>query len=79
MNNVKELVALLKANPGKYSFSSAGNASTQHLCVELFNFMAQVTATHVPYKGSSPSLTDVLGGQITYTMKALDPTARTQR
>lgn len=67
-NNAKDLIAMLKANPGKYSFSSAGNASTQHLCVELFNFMAQVTATHVPYKGSAPSLTDVVGGQITYTM-----------
>jgi tripartite-type tricarboxylate transporter receptor subunit TctC len=68
VNSAKELIAMLKANPGKYSFSSAGNASTQHLCVELFNFMAQVTATHVPYKGSAPSLTDVVGGQITYTM-----------
>src|SRR4051812_22692040 len=42
-NSARELIAMLKANPGKYSFSSAGNASTQHLCVELFNFMAQVT------------------------------------
>ena len=64
----KELVALLRANPGRYSYSSAGNASTQHLCLELFNFMAQVKATHVPYKGSAPSITDVVGGQVAYTM-----------
>jgi tripartite-type tricarboxylate transporter receptor subunit TctC len=71
VNNVKDLIALLKTNPGKYAFSSSGNASTQHLCVELFNAMAQVTAIHVPYKGSAPSLTDLVGGQITYTIDTL--------
>jgi tripartite-type tricarboxylate transporter receptor subunit TctC len=75
VNNVKELIALLKVNPGKYSFSSAGNASTQHLCVELFNIMAQVTAIHVPYKGSAPSLTDLVGGQVTYTIDTLPAVA----
>ncbi len=67
-NSVKELIALLTSNPGKHSFSSAGTASTQHLCLELFNFMARVNAIHVPYKGSAPSLTDLVGGQNTYTM-----------
>ena len=68
VNSVKELVALLTANPGKLSYSSAGTASTQHLCLELFNFMTGVKAIHVPYKGSAPSLTDLVGGQNTYTM-----------
>ncbi len=68
VNSVKELLALLIANPGKLSYSSAGTASTQHLCLELFNFMTGVKAIHVPYKGSAPSLTDLVGGQNTYTM-----------
>ena len=68
VNSVNELIALLTANPGKLSYSSAGTASTQHLCLELFNFMARVKAIHVPYKGSAPSLTDLVGGQVTYTM-----------
>ena len=68
VNSAKELLALLMANPGKLSFSSAGTASTQHLCLELFNFMAGVKAIHVPYKGSAPSLTDLVGGQVTYSM-----------
>ena len=68
VSSAKELIALLKSNPGKYSFSTPGNASTQHLCLELFNFMAQIKATHVPYKGSPASLADLVGGQITYTM-----------
>ncbi len=68
INSAKELVALLAASPGKHTFSSAGTASTQHLCLELFNFMTRVKATHVPYKGSAPSLTDLVGGQNTYTM-----------
>ena len=68
VNSAKELVALLLANPGRLSYSSAGTASTQHLCLELFNFMAGVKAIHVPYKGSAPSLTDLVGGQVTYSM-----------
>ncbi len=75
VKSAKELIALLKTNPGKYSFSSAGNASTSHLCVELFNTMTQVTATHVPYKGSVPSLADLVGGQVTYTIDTLPAVA----
>ena len=69
--DVKELIALLKANPGKYSFSSSGSGATSHLMTVLFNSMAGVTATHVPYKGSSQSVTDVVNGQVAYTIETV--------
>jgi tripartite-type tricarboxylate transporter receptor subunit TctC len=72
--NAKELVALLRANPGKYSFSSSGVASTQHLVIEAFNAAASIQATHVPYKGSVPALTDVMNGEIAYTIETLAST-----
>jgi tripartite-type tricarboxylate transporter receptor subunit TctC len=70
-NNVKELIALLRANPGKYSFSSSGSGATSHLMTVLFNSMAKVEAVHVPYKGSSQSVTDVVSGQIAYTIETV--------
>jgi tripartite-type tricarboxylate transporter receptor subunit TctC len=63
-NNAQELIALLKANPGKYSYASSGNGTPLHLSGELFKTMAGVDVVHVPYKGSGPALVDVLGGQI---------------
>jgi tripartite-type tricarboxylate transporter receptor subunit TctC len=66
-NNVKELIALLKANPGKYSFASSGNGTSQHLSGELFKTMAGVDMQHIPYKGSPPALQDVVGGQVAMT------------
>src|SRR3954470_23956841 len=73
--NVKELVALLKANPGKYSFASSGSGATSHLMSVLFNSMAGVNAVHVPYKGSSQSITDVVNGQIAYTIETVPAVA----
>jgi tripartite-type tricarboxylate transporter receptor subunit TctC len=73
---VKDLVALCKANPGRITFGSAGNGSAQHLALEMFKLQAGVTAIHVPYKGSGPMLTDLIGGQIQYsfdTMTAATP------
>jgi len=64
---VKELIALLKANPGKYTFASSGNGTSQHLSGELFKSMAGVEMQHIPYKGSPPALQDVVGGQVTMT------------
>jgi tripartite-type tricarboxylate transporter receptor subunit TctC len=61
---VKELIAYAKANPGKVTFGSSGNGSSIHLSGELFNSMAGVQMVHVPYKGSAPAVTDLLGGQI---------------
>ncbi len=65
--NVGELIALLKANPGKYTFASSGNGTSQHLSGELFKAMAGVDMQHIPYKGSPPALQDVVGGQVTMT------------
>lgn len=65
--SVKELIALLKANPGKYTFASSGNGTSQHLSGELFKSMAGVDMQHIPYKGSPPALQDVVGGQVTMT------------
>jgi tripartite-type tricarboxylate transporter receptor subunit TctC len=73
---VKEVVELCRRNPGKISFGSAGNGSAQHLAMEMFKLAAKVDALHVPYKGSAPMLTDLMGGQINYsfdTMTAATP------
>ena len=73
---VKDLVDLCRKNPGRISFGSAGNGSAQHLALEMFKLRAKVDAIHVPYKGSGPMLTDLIGGQIQYsfdTMTAATP------
>ena len=62
--NVAELIALAKARPGSINFASIGNASPPHLAGELFNQIAGVTLVHVPYKGSAPAQTDLIGGQV---------------
>ncbi|UDM54013.1 tripartite tricarboxylate transporter substrate binding protein [Cupriavidus sp. MP-37] len=63
--NVAELIAMARARPGQVTFASSGNGQSTHLAAELFNSMAGVRMTHVPYKGSAPALTDVMGGQAT--------------
>jgi tripartite-type tricarboxylate transporter receptor subunit TctC len=73
---VKDLVALCKANPGRISFGSAGPGSAQHMALEMFMLQGGVKAIHVPYKGSGPMLTDLIGGQVQYsfdTMTAATP------
>ena len=73
---VKDMVELCKKNPGRISFGSAGTGSAQHLALEMFKLAAKVDAIHVPYKGSGPMLTDLIGGQIDYsfdTMTAATP------
>ena len=73
---VADIVALCKAKPGQVSFGSAGAGSAQHLALELFKQRAKVEALHIPYKGSGPLLTDLIGGQIQYafeTMTAATP------
>ena len=74
--SVAEVVARCKAEPGKIAFGSAGMGSAQHLALEMFKVQAKVDAIHVPYKGSGPLLTDLMGGQIQYcfeTMTAATP------
>ncbi|MDB5890933.1 MAG: tctC [Polaromonas sp.] len=73
---VKDLVELCRAKPGEISFGSAGTGSAQHLALEMFMLAAKVKAIHVPYKGSGPMLTDLIGGNIQYsfdTMTAATP------
>jgi tripartite-type tricarboxylate transporter receptor subunit TctC len=62
--DVPEFIAYAKANPGKLSYGSAGAGTLLHLGGELFNMMASVDIVHVPYRGTAPALTDLLGGQI---------------
>jgi tripartite-type tricarboxylate transporter receptor subunit TctC len=62
----QELIARAKAEPGKLSFASSGVGNSDHLCGELFNLMAGISAIHVPYKGGAPAAVDVLGGRIAY-------------
>ena len=61
-NNARELVQLLKAAPGKYSFASAGNGTGPHIAGELFKLSTGVDILHVPYKGSAPGILDTIGG-----------------
>ena len=64
VKSVKELIAHAKANPGKLSFGSSGVGSSTHLALELFNSLAKVKVTHIPYSGSPQVITDLLGGRI---------------
>jgi tripartite-type tricarboxylate transporter receptor subunit TctC len=72
--NAKEFVALIRANPDKYTFSSSGTGATAHLFAELFNSMAQLKARHIPYKGTVPALTDIMNGQIAYAVETVAAT-----
>jgi len=63
-NNLAEFIAVLKANPGKYNYASAGNGTPGHLSGELFKGMAGVEMQHIPYQGNGPALVDVLSGQV---------------
>lgn len=62
--STKELIAHARANPGKLNYASGGTGSSTHLATELFNQMAGVSTTHVPYKGTGQGLTDLLAGNI---------------
>ena len=63
-NTLAEMMAFGKANPGKLTYGSSGNGTTLHLSGELFNLMSGSKITHIPYKGSTPAVADLLGGQI---------------
>jgi tripartite-type tricarboxylate transporter receptor subunit TctC len=71
VKNVKELIAFAKARPGELFFSSSGQGSAQHLTLELFSQMAGLKMTHVPYKGTAPSITDVVAGRISLTVASV--------
>ncbi len=71
VKNVKELIAFAKAKPNELFFSSSGLGSAQHLTVELFSQMTGLKMTHVPYKGTAPSINDVVGGRIALTVASV--------
>jgi tripartite-type tricarboxylate transporter receptor subunit TctC len=64
VKSVAELVALAKAKPGSLNYASTGNGSSNHISMELFKSLAGVDIVHIPYKGSGPAVTDLLGGQV---------------
>ena len=71
--SVAEFVALAKSRPGKLDYGSGGNGSAAHLAMEYFKLKAGVDLQHVPYKGTAPALTDLLGGQIAAILTGLPP------
>jgi tripartite-type tricarboxylate transporter receptor subunit TctC len=66
--NVSELIALARSKPGELTFGSYGTGSINHLGAELFNSMAKIQTNHVPYRGSAPALTDLIGGRLDFTL-----------
>jgi tripartite-type tricarboxylate transporter receptor subunit TctC len=73
--DITELIAYAKGNPGKINLASAGIGSAPHMAGELFNAMAGVKMTHVPYRGQAPAMTDLLGGQVQIMFAAAPGTA----
>ena len=71
--NVQELIAYAKKNPGKLSFGSPGIGSTGHLSAELFKSLAGIDMVHVAYKGSAPTLQDLMGGQVQVVIDNIPP------
>ncbi len=63
-NNLRELIAYAKANPGKLNYASSGNGSIQHIAGELFKQLTGTFITHIPYRGSGPAVQDLMGGQV---------------
>lgn len=72
--SVKELVALAKAKPGTINFGSGGNGSAAHLAGEYFKLMTKTEITHIPYRGTSPAVTDLIAGQIQMMITGVPPT-----
>jgi tripartite-type tricarboxylate transporter receptor subunit TctC len=66
VNNVKEFLAYVKANPGKLSFGTPGSGSSPHLAAEMMKAQANIFATHIPYRGAAPAMQDLLGGQLDF-------------
>lgn len=66
--SVKDLIALAKAKPNQINYASGGNGSSTHLAMEMLKRMAGIGLTHVPYKGSAPALTDLMGGQVSVAL-----------
>jgi tripartite-type tricarboxylate transporter receptor subunit TctC len=74
VHSVKELIALAKAKPGTINFGSGGNGSAAHLAGEYFKLMTKTEITHIPYRGTSPAVTDLIAGQIQMIITGVPPT-----
>ena len=72
-HNVRELIALLKSAPGRYSYGSSGNGTIVHLSAEMLRHAAGVDVLHVPYKGSNPATQAILGGEVTFVFSTMPP------
>jgi tripartite-type tricarboxylate transporter receptor subunit TctC len=73
IKTLSDLVAYAKANPGKLNYASSGNGSLQHVTGEMLSQLAGIEMTHVPYKGTAPALTDLLGGSVDLTFTTAPP------
>ena len=71
VKNVKELIAFAKSRPEQLLYSSSGQGTAQHLSIEMFNQMAGLKMTHIPYKGTAPSITDLVGGRVALTVASV--------
>ena len=71
VRNVAELVALLRKDPGRLGYASGGSGTSQHLAAELFKLATKTYALHIPYKGSGPALTDLIGGQVQFMVDSV--------
>ena len=75
VNSMAELTALLKANPGRYTFGSAGNGTTSHLAGEIYKSSAGLAVVHIPYRGGAQAMTDLVGGQIDMMIEVMPSAA----
>jgi tripartite-type tricarboxylate transporter receptor subunit TctC len=71
VSNMRELLELAKSQPGKLTYSSAGNGSTFHMAGELFKYLSNTSVVHVPYRGGGPALTDAVSGQVDISFPSL--------
>ena len=69
--SVKELISFAKAHPGQLNFASPGNGTSSHLAGELFRQVAKIEVVHIPYKGATPAITDLIAGQVSFTMASV--------
>jgi tripartite-type tricarboxylate transporter receptor subunit TctC len=72
-HSVRDLIALAKAKPGQINYGSGGSGSSSHLAMELFKSMAGVDLTHIPYKGTGPMFSELIGGQLSVTIASAVP------
>ncbi len=63
-NSVADVIAMARAQPGKINYASSGSGTSIHMSAEMFQYLTKVSMTHIPYKGSAPAVTDLLGGQV---------------